>query len=90
MAHRKQGNTCTTISITWADKDRFRRLARPVKKTKNGVMNESDSTLFNRIMEYYITHNQHELKPEPNTTYPNRISPSDSQHDSHGEEPTLQ
>lgn len=57
MARRKQSCTHTTISIKWEDKELFRKYAKSVKETKNGVMNESDASLFHRILtEYKQTH----------------------------------
>ena len=42
MARRKLGTSNTTISISWEDKDEFRKFAKLVKKTRNG--GESNST----------------------------------------------
>ena len=36
MARRKIGNSHTTISIRWEDKEKFRKFAKFVKKTKTG------------------------------------------------------
>ena len=38
MARRKAGSSHTTISITWDDKELFRKFAKLVKKTRNGEM----------------------------------------------------
>jgi len=50
MARRKAGSSHTTISITWEDKELFRRFAKLVKKTRNGEMYESDSAVFHKIL----------------------------------------
>ena len=52
MARRKADSTHTTISITWKDKELFRRFAGLVKKTRNGEMYESDAVVFNKILTY--------------------------------------
>ena len=54
MARRKAGNNHTTISISWKDKEIFRKYAKLVKKTRNGEMYESDAVVFNAILNYYI------------------------------------
>ena len=73
MARLRSGNSHTTISVTWEDKDEFRRYASKVKSTKNGAMYESDAVLFARILEYYRNSDTEPMeKAEP--TYPNRIS----------------
>ena len=51
MARRKANSTHTTISITWADKELFRKFAKLVKKTRNGEMYESDSAIFHKILQ---------------------------------------
>ena len=51
MARRKAGSSHTTISITWEDKELFRRFAKLLKKTRNGEMYESDSAVFHKILE---------------------------------------
>jgi hypothetical protein len=53
MAKRKIGNSHTTISVAWTDKEEFRKLAKLVKKTKNGDMYESDAVIFKRILDHY-------------------------------------
>ena len=58
MAKRKIGNSHTTICITWNDKDTFRTFAKLVKKTKNGNMYESDSVIFNRMLESFKQTNE--------------------------------
>tara|TARA_R100001530_G_scaffold131496_1_gene103196 strand:- start:292 stop:510 length:219 start_codon:yes stop_codon:yes gene_type:complete len=71
MARRKVGSTHTTISITWKDKESFRRFAKLVKETRNGEMYESDAVVFNKILKHYIENN----KPDSNTaksTYPTK------------------
>ena len=71
MARRKADSTHTTISITWKDKELFRRFAELVKKTRNGEMYESDAVVFNIILVYYIDNN----KPDSTTaksTYPTK------------------
>ena len=71
MARRKVGSTHTTISITWKDKELFRRFAKLVKETRNGEMYESDAVVFNKILKYYINNN----KPDSTTaksTYPTK------------------
>jgi hypothetical protein len=87
MAQRRSGNSHTTISITWADKDEFRRFAKEVKTTKNGKMFEPDAELFTKLLEYYKsdpTHSRNDIIPK---TYPNKISQDDVQLDSSHEEP---
>ena len=39
---RKEGQSNTTISVSWSDKNRMRRLAKLRKTTKNGDVYESD------------------------------------------------
>ena len=69
MARRKSGNSHTTICITWEDKELFRRFAKFVKKTKTGDLNESDSAVFHKILEFYKQHHEpSDIKP----TYPTR------------------
>jgi len=70
MARRKIGSTHTTISITWSDKDLFRKFAKLVKKTRNGEMYESDSIVFHKILNEYIKKNPSET--ESHTTYPSK------------------
>ena len=70
MARRKADSTHTTISITWKDKELFRRFAGLVKKTRNGEMYESDAVVFRKILEEYIKN--HESETESHTTYPTR------------------
>ncbi len=70
MARRKISNTFTTISITWKDKEQFRRFAKFVKNTKNGKRYESDAQLFNRILDHYIQSGNDDLSETPNSTYP--------------------
>ena len=79
MARRKIGNSHTTISITWEDKEKFRQFAKFVKKTKTGDLHESDAILFHRILSFFNEHHQSsEIKP----TYPHRSTFQEpSQHD---------
>ena len=73
MARRKSGNSHTTICITWADKEEFRKFAQFVKDTKTGQRTESDSILFHRILDYFKRHS--DPLPEgtkPKSTYPSR------------------
>lgn len=67
---RKDGATTTTISISWADKNRLRSLARPVKETKNGRVFESDSTVFRRVLQHYLNSKPQEIRDTPSSTYP--------------------
>ena len=82
MARRKVGNSHTTISVRWEDKEKLRRHAKLVKKTKNGNMYESDSVLFQRVLNYYTEHNP--TSESPKATYPQGQSQQVSSH----EEPT--
>ncbi len=82
MARRKVGNSHTTISVRWEDKEKLRRHAKLVKKTKNGDMYESDSVLFQRILDYYNEHNP--TSESPKATYPQ----GQTQQNSSPEEPT--
>jgi len=86
MARRRSGNSHTTISITWKDKDELRRYARELKTTKNGKLYESDAELFSRILEYYKNNSDARKKEEPVPTYPNKTSLDVSQPDSSHEE----
>jgi|TARA_R100000781_G_scaffold1322_1_gene2139 hypothetical protein len=72
MARRKIGNSHTTISIRWEDKEKFRRFAKFVKKTKTGDLYESDAVLFNRILQSYI--NNTEPEGEGHSTYPTKTT----------------
>ena len=67
MARRKIGNSHTTICISWEDKERFRKFAKFVKKTKTGDLNESDAVLFNKLLDFYSDH--HDSDTEPKSTY---------------------
>ena len=82
MARRKVGNSHTTISVRWEDKEELRKHARLVKKTKNGDMYESDSVLFQRVLKFYNEHNPTSEKPK--ATYPQ----GQTQQNSSPEEPT--
>jgi len=78
MARRKIGNSHTTISISWADKEEFRKLAKLVKKTRNGDMYESDSVIFKRVLDHYkATSNDTGSTAHP--TYPVKVSPAHDQ-----------
>lgn len=70
MARRKLGSSHTTISITWEDKEAFRKYAKLVKKTRNGEMYESDSALFHKILEEYKNNNSSDS--EAHSTYPTK------------------
>ena len=73
MARRKLNNNYTTICITWADKEEYRKFAEYVKDTKTGQRTESDSILFHRMLEYFKIHS--DPLPEgakPKSTYPSR------------------
>ena len=72
MARRKSGNSHTTICITWADKEEFRKFAEFVKDTKTGQRTESDSVLFHRILEEFKKKNPLSENAEPKSTYPSR------------------
>jgi hypothetical protein len=73
MARRKIGNSHTTICIRWEDKERFRKYASFVKKTKTGDLNESDSVVFKKILDYYA--DSHAASPEGRSTYPTKSNP---------------
>lgn len=88
MAQRRSGNSHTTISITWEDKDEFRRYARKVKTTKNGAMHESDAVLFQRVLEYYRNNSDSKKADKAEPTYPNKISLDDIQPSSENVEAT--
>lgn len=79
MVKRKVGNSHTTISITWVDKEQFRKFAKLVKKTKNGDMYESDSIIFHKILENYQSNN--EVSSISHTTYPVKVSLTHVQQD---------
>lgn len=80
MAQRRSGNSHTTISVTWADKDEFRRFAKEVKKTKHGIMYESDAVLFKKMLDFYEENHadKNDFIPQtyPNKTFPNVDQPS--------------
>lgn len=82
MARRRSGNSHTTISVTWEDKDEFRRYAKKVKTTKNGAMHESDAVLFNRLLDFYIKNSGQERNDLIPQTYPNKIVLDDNLQDS--------
>jgi hypothetical protein len=68
MARRKLGTSNTTISISWEDKDEFRKFAKLVKKTRNGDMYESDAVLFHKMLLFFKASNS--SSGESNSTYP--------------------
>ena len=68
MARRKIGNSHTTISVTWEDKELFRKFAKFVKTTRTGKLYESDSVLFNRMLMFFKESNP--MGEVSNTTYP--------------------
>ena len=73
MARRKLNNNYTTICITWADKEEFRKFAQFVKDTKTGQRTESDSILFHRMLDYFKLHSDPLPEDaEPKSTYPSR------------------
>jgi len=73
MVQRKIGNVYTTISVSWVDKEEFRKFAKFVRKTKTGDVFESDSILFKRMLELFKSSNKVESE-EPRKTYPRKIS----------------
>lgn len=73
MTQRKIGSIYTTISVSWADKDEFRKFAKFVRKTKTGDVYESDSILFKRMLEVYRISNKLE-SDQPRKTYPKKAS----------------
>jgi len=50
----------------------FRKYAQPIKDTKNGVMNESDSALFKRILGVYQQSHTLPSDAKPKKTYPDK------------------
>ncbi len=79
MARKKKDNKNTTISISWEDKEEFRKYAKLVKQTKSGDRYESDAVLFGRILKFWIGNNTiYSPHPEPKSTYPslNKSQPS--------------
>lgn len=87
MAQRRSGNSHTTISVTWANKDEFRKFAKKIKTTKHGDMYESDAILFERVLDFYIKNSGVEPNNHSAQTYPNKISLDKSQQDSPLSEP---
>jgi hypothetical protein len=77
MAKRKIGNSHTTICISWADKDVFRKYAKLVKKTKNGDMYESDAVIFNRMLTAFV---KKESGDKAHDTYPRKDGQVSTQH----------
>ena len=84
---RKEGQSNTTISVSWSDKNRMRRLAKLRKTTKNGDVYESDAVIFNRVLRDYMNNHPAEIKSETTVTYPVKsvskptVSPDESQQD---------
>jgi hypothetical protein len=79
MARRKKDNPNTTISISWKDKEEFRKYAKLVKQTKTGDRYESDAVLFRRLLKFWIENNTiYSPHSEPRSTYPslNKSQPS--------------
>jgi hypothetical protein len=70
---RKDGAHSTTISITWSDKNRLRRLANKLKTTKNGDVYESDAAIFNRVLKDYMNSHPSEVKQVTTLTYPSKV-----------------
>jgi len=70
---RKEGNLNTTISIRWSDKQKLRRLAKPKKKTKYGVVYDNDAEIFNKVIDYYVKNNPSDIGDIKNT-YPTKDS----------------
>ena len=79
---RKEGAINTTISISWGDKNRLRRLAKKRKTTSNGDVFESDSVIFSRVLKYYFDHNPSEVRNATTITYPVKDISSSSQGES--------
>jgi len=67
---RKEGTVNTTISVSWRDKNLMRKLARKRKTTKNGDVYESDSVIFNRILQDYMIRHKEQIRDETTATYP--------------------
>ena len=82
MARRKVSNTNTTISISWEDKNLFRKYAKHIKDTKTGIRSESDSVLFNRILKDFAERNPLPVDAKSKPTYPVRVSQEHDQQDS--------
>ena len=74
MARRKQGNSHTTISITWEDKEEFRRFAKYEKETRTGKRYESDANLFKRLLTEFKKTNKIPDGEKAHSTYPSRSS----------------
>lgn len=71
MPKKRNGDSfTTTISVLWKEKESLRRLAKPLKKTKNGTKFETDSIVFSRILADYITKHPNEYSKNVNPTYP--------------------
>jgi hypothetical protein len=82
--HRKEDAETTTISILWSDKDKLRTLARPKKKTKNGMKYETDSDIFTRVITDYLKSHPNEVGTV-NPTYPLVLQGKHQQGYTHGE-----
>lgn len=71
MPKKRNGDSfTTTISILWKEKESLRRLAKPIRRTKNGIKFETDSTVFSRIIAEYISKHPGEYSKNVNPTYP--------------------
>jgi hypothetical protein len=70
MARKKKDNKNTTISISWEDKEEFRRYAKLIKQTKTGDRYESDADLFKRVLAYWALNHIDDCHSEPKSTYP--------------------
>jgi len=67
---RKLDNRNTTISVSWIDKELFRKHAKFVKNTKHGKMYEPDYIVFSRILEEFSKLN---TPIGGGSTYPSKI-----------------
>lgn len=76
---RKEGNVNTTMSLSWSDKNRLRRLGRKIKTTKNGDVYEADSVIIHRVIEYYHSMHPSEIKSKTTSTYPLKIQDESQQ-----------
>ena len=69
---RKEGAQKTTISVSWSSKTTFRKLAKKTKTTKNGDVFESDTVIFDRILEDYLRKHPDEVSRSTTSTYPSK------------------
>jgi len=65
---RKEGNKFTTISVSWDDKEKLRRLAEFKRDTKNGKLYETDAEIFHRLIVTYAL--KHGIHNDSHSTYP--------------------